>query len=256
MVSITFKIEWSNQFTELFIKDFIYVENAVLFGGTHSREYFENKYIKNIYGPSALIVAYCGDKPVGAHAMWRNDINGVVAYQDSDSCVLPEFQGLLIFTDMTYLLKKEIGGKDVFSYGFPNSQSGPIGKICRSKVIARYKPRLFLSCKGFSNEHLGMIPYDYAKWWISFKESNAHSIHIGNHYYIVKKKKRKGFLYIIGETDRNTALLFPMTSPCFRILTYSSLKEAFYSKKSTAIEVLSPDTKEQSLVPSWKVDAI
>src|SRR5699024_1026405 len=81
-------------------KDFIEIFNTV-FDMNYNMEWFNWKYMDNIYGDSYIVLVYYDNKPIAAKAFWRNDIQGYKSYQPCDTGVLKEYRKMGIFTDMT-----------------------------------------------------------------------------------------------------------------------------------------------------------
>ena len=253
MAKVSYSIKWTNEFTEDFISDFIRVENEVLYGGQFTRDLFNLKYCEDIYGQSVLIVAYCDEKAVGSYALWRNDIDGKEAYQSVDSCVIQEYQGLLIFPEMINKLKAQVP-KECPIYGFPNSEATPIVKLMKHKILGTYRTRFLFSYRIFHKEHQTLIPYDYAKWWIINYDKSIYSTKIGSHLFLVKKHKTKGTLFVVGEVNEETAALFPKISGLF-IPTYYSSVPTFYNKNKKGIIIVN-QRNIYADIPTWKVDAV
>ena len=109
-------------FLQKFIEDFLATETAVF--GSYTRELFDKKFIRNIYGPSVLEVVYRDGEPIGARALWRNDIGGKKAYQPGDTCVVASARGGGVFTEMTKRSLTLLDDSDII-YNYPNSNSLP-----------------------------------------------------------------------------------------------------------------------------------
>ena len=176
--------------------------------------------------------------------------------QSVDSCVVPEYQGLLIFPEMIQLLLDSIESS-IPVFGFPNHNSFPISKILRHKIIGIYRTRLFTSLKKYLQENSAIIPYAYAKWWLVFsnKEQHIYFLRKNNHFFLVRKTKKKSILRIIGEVEESTATLFPKINNTLVILSYGSIYPTFYNKKKTGTVIISQQNSNIH-VPLWSVDAI
>jgi hypothetical protein len=234
---------------EQFVKDWQFVENSVFENFTD--ELIKRKYFDNIYGPSIMAVAYLNGKPVGADALWRNDVNGKLAFQSSDTCVLEEARGHGIMTGITkHELAKAPEG--CYIYGSPNGQSYHGYRKMGWNEVKLYKGILF-SPKKYAKEYPEKMPYEYAKWWI--KGTNKYHIKKRGHYYVVVKYATLPFwhAYVIAEVDKKTAELYPR---------YKGLSFFFYRSFKPIINIgpfkhylyhiaWNADPKE---FPYWKID--
>lgn len=244
---IVIKAGWSNEVALQMIADFMKVENEV-FGDFCTNSYFETKYLNNIYGPSVLVVAYLDGMPVGADALWRNDVDGYMAYQSADTCVLDSCRGKGIFTEMVKT-KLSIVRSDALVYGFPNSNSFPGFVKMGWSVVKMYKS-VSLLCSPKDKE---CIDDSYARWWLRF-HSGISYLKRGGCYYLVRKREGKIVGMLIGRVEEKTALLFPKTSKLL-LLKYFSRKSSFYNKGNNMPLIYAKNTNEIS-VPYWKIDAV
>lgn len=248
---VDYRVLWTSSLDDTFRNDFIYCENVV-FNGNMSQDLFEKKYIKNIYGPSVLVVAYLKGQPVGADALWRNDINGEKAYQSADTCVLPAARGKGIFMGMVFHKLEKVEGQGTV-YGFPNvNSSHGFLKSGWHLVDERYTTVL-LSASSMSQIDPIQIDCDYAKWWLK-DNCDFYSLKKQGKCWLVAK--RKIFLYsIVGELTNEAAQLFPSVKG-FCILLYKSNNKSFYNKKRTPMRVITSPATEDVRIPTWKIDSI
>ena len=163
-LELRYDCRWSDKADDKFISDYIFLQQAV-FQNRYSKELFKKKYIDNIYGQSIIIIVYGGDKPIAARAFWRNDIDGIEAYQPGDVCVLEECRGKGVFTEKTKRAFAMLE-KDTIIYTYPNPNSFPAHLKMGNKLIASYYPRLF-SHKRYQKEHTLKLDKEYAKWWLT-----------------------------------------------------------------------------------------
>lgn len=199
-----YKAVWTNEVSQQDIRDFLYVKMHV-FKKEYDKDFFANKYLKNIYGPSLLIFAYDSvNLCVGTRAFWRNDIKKNIAYQPCDTSVLAKYRGLGIFTSMTKKGLKKIG-TDSLIYNYPNDNSLP-GYIKLGWKIAYQKKYDFFKGK----EKLEPIEEEYLEWIIS-----------------VQQKKQQPVLFV-KKTKHGDLLLKKIKYNFFLVIT--SLKEQKYSK--------------------------
>lgn len=238
---------WSDEIAQKTRDDFLKVENEV-FDGFLTDFLFNQKYINNIFGPSVLVVAYHNGIPVGADALWRNDVDGQIAYQSADTCVLGSYRGKGIFSKMVEA-KVSFVQSDVLIYGFPNAQSFPGFVKLGWSVVKLYKAiALFVPPKG-----VAYIDDAYAKWWLRLQSGITYMKRRGR-YYLVRKKTGKPFGIIIGRVERSTALLFPKKSDVIA-MEFFSPKPSFYNKGEN-IPVIYAKRPNETVVPYWKIDAI
>ena len=156
MNEVIYDCRWTTETDEQFIKDWQFVENEVFTNFTD--EFIKRKYFDNIYGPSIMAVAYLDGKPVGADALWRNDVNGKMAFLSADTCVLEEARGHGIMKGIT---QHEIAmaPSDSYIYGCPNGQSYYGYKKLGWNEVKLYICFLF-SPKKFAKEYPEKMPYE------------------------------------------------------------------------------------------------
>lgn len=238
---------WSNEISPQMKSDFMNVENAV-FNGFCTESLFATKYLNNIYGPSVLVVAYLNEIPVGADALWRNDIDGRMAYQSADTCVLDSSRGMGVFTKMVKA-KISVIQKDAMIYGFPNVNSFPgflkmgwIDQKLYKSVTVLGQPR-----------GVGYIDGSYAKWWLQFQTGISYLKRQGA-FYLVRKRKGKPMGTVIGRVDEKIAVLFPKCSFLLWLKSFSS--QALFYNKDKYISLIYAGNSSVMDVPYWKIDAI
>ncbi len=250
MQDFLYVTKWSTDFTDQFIRDFVSVQNQVLFNGSYSEAFFRKKYVDNPYGRSLVIVVYDNEMPIAAQAYWRNDIDGKLAYQSADSSVIRSYQHKGLFTKIISIIN-ECVEKEAIVYGFPNLKSFPAFMKMGWNLIDESRPCLFISSIQMSNER--KIPYEYAKWWI-VGNRDLYYIKRFNHYYIVRKRHNKPICRILGETDAQTAKLFSPYNK-FAILSYSSRCKLLSLFRLTPTRTIALRHKD-IVLPLWKVDAM
>ena len=252
MSDISIKTIWSDKATNSEINDFRDVVNTV-FGYFCTEEYFKRKYLDNIYGPSLLIIIYENDKPVGANALWRNDIDGKKAYYSAETSVKHSENKVIIFVVILKTMQEFLSEqKDVFLYTFPNRNSFPGFKRMKWHV-KMYRKCFFFP--GLSAETmLHTIENEYALWWLKGAKGICRIKRMGC-YYLIKTVQAKGIARVLGRVDKQTALLFPKP-PSFIIILYcESQKQTFYNKKWPSIPLV--DTNDgNTFIPFYKMDSI
>ena len=249
MNDVIYDCRWTTETDEQFIKDWQFVENSVFTNFTD--EFIKRKYFDNIYGPSIMAVAYLDGRPVGADALWRNDIDGQMAFLSADTCVLQEARGRGIMTDITkHEIAKAPSGS--YIYGSPNGQSYFGYKKLGWNEIKLYKGILF-SPKRYSKEYPEKMPYDYAKWWIT--GSNKYHIKLRGHYYVVARYASfpSWYMHLIAEVDKNTAELYPRFKgmSLFFYRTYKPMINFGVFKHCVYHIAWNDDPKK---FPYWKID--
>lgn len=242
-----FKHFWSDNIPSNVIDDILRVENIV-FGHFYTLDYFERKFVANIYGPSLITIVYYDNRPAAVDILWRNDIEGVLAYQTVDTCVLEEYRGRGLFTQIT---QREIDfvGKDVLIYGYPNINSRP-GYI---KMKWQYKQcyrTLVWNVGRYVKKHHAQIDTGYAKWWLSIG-TNLKCVKWFNRFLLVRVNKGKPWYFLIGELCEDAAKLYPII-PIRGFIIGMDVKPTLFSRKAGVVV----STKDVDIVPDWKVDAV
>lgn len=240
---------WSNEVDEKFIKDYCVVQDTV-FQNNYSYELFNKKFIANIYGPSIIIVVYDKNRAIGARSFWRNDIGQKEAYQPGDVCVLNEYRGNGIFTEMT---KKAFAmlPKDAIIYTFPNSNSFPAHLKMGNKLLASCYPRLFTH-KRYQEEHSLLLDKEYIGWWLASRKDIRHIKREGRFYLVIPYGLP--FMYmVLAEVEREVAKKYPKSG--IGIYFYRSKKTSFYNKNKRPLHIVCKENNI-SYIPTWKVDSL
>ena len=248
-LELKYDCRWSDKADDKFIDDYNLVQNTVFQNG-YNKELFKKKYLENIYGPSIIIVVYGGDKPIAARAFWRNDIDGVEAYQPGDVCVLEECRGRGVFTEMTKRAFAMLE-RDAIIYTYPNSNSFPGHLKMGNKLVASYYPRLF-SHKKYQKEHTLKLDKEYAEWWLSASNRIKYIKRNGCYYLIMDYGLP--FMYIVlAEVEKDIAKKFPKS--CIGIYFYRSTKTSFYNRNKRPLHIVCKD-ENVTYIPTWKVDSL
>jgi hypothetical protein len=240
----------SDKADEKFISDFCYACNTTFGEGAMSRSVFDKKFIDNIYGNSILCVCYDLDGNVaGARAFWRNDVEGKLAYQPCDTCVLKEYRRQGLFEKMTDAAIK-LTEADSVEYNFPNDNSRHLYFKHGWSVYGVFKPKLLLSYKAYHLEHDEIMSQEYFNWWLNNRGFSCTKLY--GHYFLIKNYGRF-FHIVVAEITAKTASLLPKATP--KLLLFWSLKKTFYNKnKETKIVVF--NSKYHIHIPLWKMDVI
>lgn len=246
---ISYDCRWSNALDSKFISDFIFVFESV-FNSRLSESEFSRKYIKNIYGPSLLVVAYIDGKPCGTRVFWRNDIDSNVAYQPVDTGVLEVYRGKGIFTKMT-MKALSIMPTDAIVYNFPNHRSYPGDIKMGWKLYADYHLKLFTSYKEFKKTHPVMMDDEYVNWYA--KDKDLEAMKIFNHYFLVAEASRKFCYRIVGEISEKSSRIFPKRY--MGIVFFLSPEVTWYNKRFAPNHLVTRNS-EVPHIPTWKTDAL
>lgn len=250
--NLSIQSKWSNEMTQSDIKDWRYVVNTV-FGPFCTEEYFKRKYLDNIYGPSLLTVAYVDKKPVGADALWRNDIDGKEAYQTTDTSVLAEYRRRGIYSTMLqgHQGLSRLEGK--LLYGFPNHNSLP----CRIRLgwdcLLLYKSVVFFPFIFLLN--LQFIDSGYAAWWLQSRGRICYLKYMGK-YYLVKYTSVNTVVCILGRVDEKTALCFPRMKGLKTMAYHYSDRSSVIGRHSRTVAVVHRNGGKRTDVGYWKADFV
>lgn len=247
--NIKYDIRWSNQIDPKFIRDFRNICSKV-FHYNLTQEQFELKFLKNIYGPSVLVVVYINSIPSAARSLWRNDINNIEAYQPGDTCVLDNCRGKGIFSEMTKRAIEFLPENSLI-YNFPNQNSLPGYLKMGWKLFCESHMKLFISYKEYVKEHPLKIDKKYANWWL--KDKKLLYFRNGNHHFIVNKDHRPFVYRIIGEVSKEIAKQFPRIR--YGLFFYSSKNCPWYSKKFKPGHIVTRNPNIE-YIPNWKIDAL
>lgn len=248
-LELKYDCRWSDKADDKFISDYNLLQDTVFRNG-YSTELFKRKFLENIYGPSIIIVAYSNDRPVGARAFWRNDIDGREAYQPGDVCVLEECRGKGIFTEMTKRAFAMLPD-DAVIYTFPNSNSFPAHLKMGNKLIASYSPSLFTH-KRYQKEHSLILDREYVNWWLATRKDIKY-IRRKEAYYLVVPYGLPYMCMVLAEVEKTVAKMFPRS--CMGIYFYRSTKTSFYNRNKRPLHIVSKDSNI-SYIPTWKVDSL
>lgn len=247
-MEIIYDCRFSDNLDEKFIEDFIATEKAVF--GSYTRELFQKKFIDNIYGPSVLEVVYRDGEPIGARALWRNDIGGKKAYQPGDTCVVSSARGGGVFTEMTKKSLELLDSTDII-YNYPNANSLPGYLKMGWRKGAVYSLWFFTTNKNYKKEHPFGLDETYADWWLPGVEDISY-VKKGKCYYIVKPF-RKGFYKIIAEVSEKTAKKFPKMPAG---LLFMRTKKINPFNKSLHRLTIVTRSEDDIYLPPFKMDAI
>ncbi len=250
-MGLFFDCRWSDRVDSVFIKDYNNVQNQV-FQIDLSEEKFKKQFTDNIYGPSIVVVVYDNQKPIAARTLWRNDIDGKEAYQPVQTCVMENYRGQGVFSEMTRRAMSMIPPNAIV-YNYPNINSFPAYVKLGWRLVKEYRPRLLLSNKRYKREHPLDIDEKYFDWWIHGNDGLKYVRFMGK-YYVCRNDTPRPFFHILGRTTKELAIRLPNVGRlgvCF----YNSAIITFYNKKYQPLRVVAKgDIKDY--IPIWKIDVL
>ena len=233
-------------------EDFVYVLATTWnTPATEIRRAFENRYFRNIYGPSLLTVVYCDGKPAASAAMWRNDIGGRVAYQHIDTCTLEPYRGQGLFRKATDEGLSLIG-EDALSYGFANPSSLAGYLKFGWKVLKADRVKMMFSPQKYLKRNPSVIDTGYAEWYLlTFKDRIFWTKRCGV-YFLAIPTSRPRIYQIIGAAEKGVERIF-RKAPSLSLLVYSSIPPETDSSNTGNIVVT---RYRGDVIPLWKCDAL
>lgn len=250
---IVYRCKLSSEFSSSDKDSFIELFNRV-FNLNYTRDWFDWKYVKNIYGDSYIVMAYHKDKAVGIRAFWRNDIDGIKCFQPCDTAVLAEYRGLGIFTKMSLLALENTKG--AFIYNFPNENSRPGNLKLGWKIDKHFYLQPVINKKKLRDE-CGYIKDDYLNWRFIQSPIGDYSYYeIDGESYLLYKRTEKIY-YVLGRF--NSSFNNKFTKADFPLLfKYSANKgfiNNFVKNKATALSLNNEVKLSQRVdIPIFKAD--
>ena len=250
----TYNICWTDSINEEMRNHFINICNEVFGKATMTRERYLCKFSYNIYGPSIIVIVY-NEKgvPIAARSFWRNDINGQIAYQLGDTCVVKEARGMGIFRKMTKYALNEINSSSII-YNYPNQNSLNGYLKMGWRIVGEYRLKFVFLKSRLRQAFDTLIDNEYAKWWLLFDEKGIKSyFKYGGRTYLVNKKRYYGT--IIGQISNNINV---SDLPVYKgLLFYRASDIRFYNKKKRPITiVMNSNFNNEVVVPIHKMDAL
>lgn len=240
---------WTDSISSKAINDFIKVHKQV-FSSNYNECRFHRKFTKNIYGPSIIVLAYIENECVGTRAFWRNDINGLKAYQPCDTAVLRDYRRCGIFTKMNYAALDAVV-QDELIYNFPNDSSLPGYLKMGWTFCSRKRYKLYNPFKDY--KEVDKIENDYLNWLLTDSENNFNKYlyytHISGYYFLIKRRKYNLYV-IIAELEKSQILYFKKAK--FTICLHYSLKGYF----GRGLVTITRNCDGNIDIPLYKVDTI
>lgn len=252
MEEIKYVVKLSKELSEKEIDDFLHVFNDVFYAD-HDREWFDWKYLDNIYGDSYIVIAYSGEDVAGVRSFWRNDIGDTIAYQPCDTAVSSDFRKRGIFSKMTEKALSEINEKMIYNY--PNENSYP-GYIKLGWEIKDYFYLKLVTSKKSLRKETSMIPGDYLKWKFINSPLSKYSYYKHKEDYYLLFKRNSKLFYVLGRFDKEYKdLLEEAKRPI--LFNYTKEETLMYKflKNRARIVTYDKDKKFKELdVPIYKGD--
>ena len=242
--------KYTNHLSNKEKEDFLYLFNRV-FNLDYSLEWFNWKYIDNIYGDSYIVFAYHGDNIVGIRSFWRNDIDSNLSYQPCDTAVLKEYRGMGIFSKMTKIALKEVEG--AFIYNFPNENSLP-GNLKLGWEINKYAYLETVWNRGKLKNKTKYIDHNYLIW--KFHKSPLRKYYyyeIDGQTYLLYNRKNN-FYYVLGRFNGDYKNYFEKAG--FPILfNYTTEETMMYKIFKNRATIVSFHKAEKDIdIPIFKAD--
>lgn len=176
-------------------EDFLRIFNTV-FNMNYTMDWFNWKYMDNIYGDSYIVLAYYEEKAIGARAFWRNDIENYTCYQPCDTAVLKDYRGLGIFTKMT--IKALDDTKGAFIYNYPNDNSRPGYLKLGWKIDKYFYLKPVLNKKSLKDE-CKYIDDDYLNWRFAKSPINKYFYCEKDSQSYLLYHREKNIYYVLGK---------------------------------------------------------
>ena len=254
-MDFVFDCRWTDKLSpsDRYVEDFLFVLDATWNVGDKEslRRSFENRYFRNIYGPSLLTVIYCEGKPAGSGAMWRNDIGERIAYQRIDTCTLEAYRGRGLFRRA---IEKELSliGEDTLSYGFANPSSLAGYLRFGWQVLKMEKPKIMFCTRKYLRNNPIKIDSKYAEWYLTAFKDRIFSVTRGGKSFLVLSTSHKRIYQIIGCADKGAELFF-RKAPSLSLLVYSNIPTTVDCSNQGNVVVM---RYRGDFIPLWKCDAL
>ncbi len=251
------KIFYSDEISDEEKDDFLKVQVSVFGEQKDKSAQFDRKYINNIYGPSLLALVYADNQPIAARALWRNDIQGKMAYQPCDTAVVAEWRNRGVFKLMTTHVVDFLD-KKALVYNFPNDNSLPQYLKLGWKIRHRYYLNPIWNFRNYAKNISAPIDEDYVKWWLIENGSKFYSYEHHGRCYLVKKTRRFYVSVVIGQISKEVAPLFEREQGKFILYFSHCDKKSIFSptKRPLMVAVKNEDGELTGNVPHWKMDVI
>ncbi|GFN34307.1 GNAT family N-acetyltransferase [Tepidimicrobium xylanilyticum] len=243
----------SSQLSKEEKEGFLQVFNRV-FNTNYDLEWFNWKYLDNIYGDSYIVLAYDKNKVIGIRAFWRNDIGNYLCYQPCDTAVLKEYRGRGIFTKTSLTALENTKG--AFIYNFPNENSLP-GNLKLGWKIDRFAYLEPVFNKVRLKDETHFIDDDYLMWrFIKSPIKKYHYCQKGGEFYLLFNRG-KNIYYVLGRfngkfKDYFIKASFPIL---FKYTTNKTIIYKIFKNKATIVFYNNGiEVEERIPIPEYKAD--
>ncbi|CCQ96811.1 hypothetical protein CULT_50055 [[Clostridium] ultunense Esp] len=250
---ITYVCKLSSELTEIEKEGFVEVFNIV-FHTKYNLEWFNWKYIDNIYGDSYIVLAYDGENIIGIRVFWRNDIEGYLCYQPCDTAVLESYRGKGIFTKSSLIALEKTKG--AFIYNFPNENSLP-GNLKLGWEINKLSYLKFVFKKSKLKDETQYIDDDYLVW--RFTKSPIKRYHYcekdGESYLLFNRGKN--IYYVLGRFNSkyNDCFIKAGFPILFTYTTKETLIYKIFKNRATIVSFNNGiKNSDKIYIPEYKAD--
>lgn len=237
---IRYECKLSSDFTHIEKQDFINLFNKI-FHMDYGLDWFNWKYIDNIYGDSYIILVYVDNKLIGIRSFWRNDIEGNISYQPCDTAVSKDYRGRGMFSKMSLIALEQIDHG--FIYNFPNENSLP-GNLKLGWEINKYYYLKFVFNRFKLKNETRYISDDYLLW--KFGHSPLKKYHYykkGGKSYLLYERI-SGVYYVLGRFNSEYNSYFIRVRPLV-LLNYTENKTTLYKMAKNRGTIVSFEKEDQ-----------
>lgn len=252
---ITYICKLSSNLTEKEKDDFLRVFNEV-FDLNYDINWFNWKYIDNVYGDSYVVIAYDDNKAVGTRSFWRNDIDGYLCYQPCDTAVVKEARRKGIFSKMTLVALEK--AKNGFIYNYPNENSRSGNLKLGWKINKYYYMKFVISISNLKSQSK-YIDDDYLMWRFAKSPINKYYYcERGGDFYLLLKRK-KNVYYVLGRFNSNYKKYF-IKAKCpilFNYTTKETIMYKLFKNRATIVSFEEDNQKKEKIdIPIFKADYV
>lgn len=250
---IRYECRLSSKITHIEKQGFVNLFNRV-FHMKYDLDWFDWKYIGNIYGDSYIVLAYDHAKLVGIRSFWRNDIDGNISYQPCDTAVSKEYRGRGIFSKMSLVALEGID--DGFIYNFPNENSLPGNLKLGWEINKYYYLKLVFNRFKLKNESR-YIPDDYLIWKFGESPLKKYDFYKKNGESYLLFERIDGIYYVLGRFNSKYNNYFTRVRPVV-LFNYTENKTTLYKMAKNRGTIVSFEKDKQDYskldIPIFKGD--
>lgn len=210
--------------------------------------------MENPYGDSLHVICYDEGEPAGCTAFWRNDLDGLLAYNCADLAVLPTHQRKGIFHTMESGCVERLQGSYIYNifsnetslagfyrFGWNVRRKAPIRFHLASSVLKKY-------------ENLGLIEDKYVQWrFVDNPTRQYYVCYLKGQPFLVSKR-RDNFYLVAGMMSRDFGL--PRVRPWF-LFSYDIQDLPFRLPRQARFFIENPRYIEYSgILPAYRSDVL